>query len=79
MTGITGIKHQPLPPKDRWGEPVTADGTHCVNCEYLKDPEKMICGNKGFIAWKGPNKPAGSNKIPATDPAKYCSIWWEHK
>lgn len=43
----------------------------------MKDPEKMICGNEGFIAWAGPNKPAGSSKIPATDPRKYCSIWWE--
>ena len=63
----------PLPPKDRWGEAVPGEGTHCSNCEYLKDREKMICGNKGFIAWNG------SNKIPATDPKKFCSIWWEHK
>jgi hypothetical protein len=62
----------PLPPRERWGEAVPGEGTHCANCEYLKDEEKMICGNKGFIAWNG------SNKIPATDPEKYCSIWWEH-
>jgi len=61
-----------LPPIDRWGEAVPAEGTHCSNCEYLKDPVKMICGHAGFIAW---NK--GSDKIPATDPKKYCSIWWE--
>lgn len=67
-----------LPPRERWGEAVPGEGTHCSNCEYLKDPEAMICGNEGFIAWSGPNKPAGSNKIPATDPTKYCSIWWEH-
>lgn len=62
-----------LPPEDRWGEAVPGEGTHCSNCEYLKDPEKMICGNEGFIAWNG------SEKIPATDPTKYCSIWWELK
>lgn len=68
-----------LPPKDRWGEGIPGEGTHCSNCEYLKDAEKMICGNEGFIAWEGPNKPAGSPKIPATDPREYCSIWWELK
>lgn len=73
------IKISALPPQDRWGEPIDGEGTHCSNCEYLKDAEKMICGNEGFIAWEGPNKPAGSPKIPATDPREYCSIWWEAK
>lgn len=73
------IKISALPPVERWGEALKTDeGTHCSNCEYLKDAEKMICGNEGFIAWEGPNKPAGSDKIPATDPKKYCSIWWEY-
>lgn len=63
-----------MPPRKRWGEAVPAEGTHCSNCEYLKDAKKMICGNPNFIAWNG-----GSNKIPATDPAKYCSIWWDLK
>lgn len=68
-----------LPPKDRWGEPVPGEGTHCSNCEYLADAEKMLCSNKGFIAWGGPDKKAGSNKIPAEKPENYCSIWWEHE
>lgn len=73
------VKISELPPRNRWGESVPGEGTHCSNCEYLKDPEKMICGNEGFIAWAGPNKPAGSDKIPAKDPRKYCSIWWDLK
>src|SRR5215471_15192903 len=66
-----------LPPFERWGEAVPAEGTHCSNCEYLKDAEKMLCGEPNFIAWEGPSKPSGSNKIPAKDPNSYCSIWWE--
>lgn len=73
------VKISELPPRDRWGEGIPGEGTHCSNCEYLKDAEKMICGNKGFIAWEGPNKPAGSPRIPAKDPREYCSIWWELK
>ena len=59
-----------LPPKARWGEQVPKTGTHCSNCEYLKDAKQMICGNADFVAWNG------SNKIPAPNPDVYCSIWW---
>lgn len=65
-----------MPPRDRWGENIKQP-TSCDSCEYLKDREKMICGNADFIAWEGPNKPAGSPNIPAKDPREYCSIWWE--
>lgn len=67
-----------MPPRERWGENVEQP-TSCDSCEYLKDREKMLCGNPDFIAWAGPNKPAKSDKIPATDPKKYCSIWWDQK
>lgn len=60
-----------MPPRPRWGEPVPKGGTSCNNCEYLKDREKMICGESNFIKWNG------SNKIPAKSPDEYCSIWWE--
>ena len=60
-----------LPPRNRWGEVVPKEGTHCSNCEYLKDAKGMICGNPDFIAWNG------SNKIPAKTPETYCSIWWD--
>ncbi|HXQ35113.1 MAG TPA: hypothetical protein VN843_13950 [Anaerolineales bacterium] len=66
-----------MPPRDRWGENIPDGGTSCSNCEYLKDREKMLCGNPSFVAWSGPNKPAGSPNIPAKSPDEYCSIWWE--
>ena len=66
-----------MPPRERWGENIPDGGTSCNNCEYLKDRKKMLCGNPDFIAWEGPNKPAGSAKIPADSPTEYCSIWWE--
>jgi hypothetical protein len=65
-----------LPPYERYGEEIPKEGTKCANCEYLAD-DKKHCTNKNFIKWNGPNKPAGSDKLPA--PAdRFCSIWWEH-
>jgi hypothetical protein len=60
-----------LPPRDRWGEVVPKTGTHCVNCEYFEG--QMTCSEPNFIAWNG------SNKIPASTPETYCSIWWSIK
>jgi hypothetical protein len=60
-----------LPPTERWGEAVPKGGSSCSNCEYLKDAEKMLCGQEDFIVWNG------SSKIPAGKPDEYCSIWWE--
>jgi hypothetical protein len=66
-----------LPPRERWGEQAPHGGTMCANCGYLKDRDNRICGEPNFIAWEGPNKPAGSDKIPKPID-QYCSIWWEH-
>lgn len=66
-----------LPPEDRYGEGVPHGGSMCANCEYLKDAANRICGNPDFIAWAGPDKPAGSAKIPKPI-NEYCSIWWEN-
>lgn len=49
---------------------VPEGGSCCANCEYLKDSEKGLCGNKFFIAWNG------SNKIPAPID-QFCSDWYE--
>ena len=66
-----------FPPVRRYGEEVPKGGSMCANCEYLSD-DKKHCKNKAFVAWKGPDKPAGSNVIPK--PAdRYCSIFWEGK
>jgi len=63
-----------LPPRNEWGVAVPKGGSSCASCEYYLG--NMKCGSKGFIAWDGPNKPAGSDKIPAKTPDSYCSIWW---
>lgn len=54
------------------GMRVPEGGSNCAKCEYLKDAEKRLCGNKYFIAWHG------SNKIPAPIES-YCSDWFEEK
>jgi hypothetical protein len=66
-----------LPPRERWGEQVPHGGTMCANCEYLKDRDNRICSEPNFIAWEGPNKPVGSDKIPG-EISSYCSIWWSN-
>jgi hypothetical protein len=55
---------------------VPQGGSMCANCEYLKDAKNRICGNTFFVAWEGPNKPAGSDKIPLPVD-RYCSDWYE--
>jgi len=54
------------------GMRVPKGGSNCANCEYLKDPEKKICGNPYFVKWNG------SEIIPGEIDA-YCSDWWEPK
>ncbi|HEX8800427.1 MAG TPA: hypothetical protein VF772_17545 [Terriglobales bacterium] len=55
------------------GMVVTAPGSSCANCKFLKDAEKKICGEPNFIEWN-----FGSDVIPATKGLnRYCSIWWE--
>jgi hypothetical protein len=66
-----------LPPYERYGEKVPHGGSKCANCEYLAD-NKKDCNNENFIAWDGPNKPAGDPTIPGKID-EYCSIWWEEK
>lgn len=58
------------------GMRVPKGGSDCAKCEYLKDAKKRICRNEYFIAWEGPNKPAGSAKIPAPID-EYCSDFYE--
>jgi len=55
--------HQP-------GMRVPQGGSSCESCEYLKDPEKRICGNPYFVKWNG------SATIPAPIDS-YCSDWYE--
>ncbi len=69
--------HVGLPPRERFGEKVPKGGSMCSNCEYLAE-DKKHCTEKNFIAWEGPNKPAGSSKIPAPIDS-YCSIWWSNE
>ena len=60
------------------GTEVPKGGSMCANCKYLKDAKRRICGEKGFIKWQGPNKPAGSPVIPlAID--RYCSDFYVAK
>lgn len=49
---------------------VPEGGSCCANCEYLKNAEKRLCGNKYFIAWNG------SSQIPAPID-EFCSDWYE--
>ena len=73
------MKDHPLPiypAKDRniAGMEVPAGGSHCLNCKFLKDKEKKICGEPNFIKWN-----FGSNVIPAKSLDAYCSMWYEPK
>jgi hypothetical protein len=52
------------------GMRVPKGGSNCAKCEYLKDKEKGLCGNKYFIKWHG------SDKIPGKID-EYCSDWFE--
>lgn len=61
-----------FPPSHQPGMRVPKGGSSCAKCEYLKDHEKGLCGNKYFIAWNG------SNKIPAPID-EYCSDWFEEE
>jgi hypothetical protein len=65
------------PPDHQAGMRVPKGGSDCAKCEYLA-ADRTSCTNKFFIAWKGPNKPAGSSKIPAPID-EYCSDWFETK
>lgn len=59
------------------GIEVPRGGSDCQKCEYLKDPEKRICGNKFFIraACTDPVKPAGSSKIPLPIDEYCCDLF----
>lgn len=65
-----------LPPDHQPGMEVPPGGSMCANCKFLKDPQRRICGEPNFIAWKGPNKPAGSPVIPLPI-NRYCSDWYQ--
>jgi len=55
--------------------PVPKGGSSCSKCEYL-GKDKKTCTQKDFIAWEGPNKPAGSDVIP--EPIdEFCSDWFD--
>lgn len=54
------------------GMRVPKGGSDCAKCEYLKDAEKQLCGNKHFIAWNGGPK--------FTAPAdEYCCNYFNFK
>jgi len=72
---LVQIKRFEYPPDDELGVEVPEGGSSCKSCKFLGEDEKT-CLNKNFIAWKGPNKSAGSDKIPLSYD-RYCSIWWE--
>lgn len=76
LGGKRGGRKPTYPADHQPGMRVPKGGSNCAKCEYLKDPKKGICGNKHFIAWGGPDKPAGSNKIPGPIDS-YCSDWFE--
>lgn len=61
------------PKGHEFGMGVPKGGSNCAKCEYLKDPEKHICGNFHFIKW---NK---SNVIPAKNMDEYCCDVFEAK
>lgn len=60
------------------GDEVPKGGSMCANCKYLEDAKRRICGEKGFIKWQGPNKPAGSPVIPLPID-RYCSDFYKAK
>lgn len=68
------------PPNHEAGMEVPKGGSCCTKCEYL-NADKKTCSSQYFIRWEGPNKPAGSAKIPMPDgdPTRYCSDWFEPK
>ncbi|HEY6339327.1 MAG TPA: hypothetical protein VIW68_12610 [Candidatus Sulfotelmatobacter sp.] len=66
-----------LPPDHVAAIRVPKGGSMCGNCEYLGADQKT-CKAEGFIKWQGPNKPAGSDRIPAPIDS-YCSDWYEPK
>jgi hypothetical protein len=65
------------PPDHQAGMVVPNGGSNCRKCEYLA-PDQKNCQNEYFINWEGPNKPAGSSKIPAS-PDRYCSDFFQAK
>lgn len=54
------------------GMRVPKGGSQCGKCEYLKDAEKQLCGNKNFIAWNGGAK----FSAPADE---YCCNYFDFK
>lgn len=74
---LTGGGSKPTYPSDHLAAmTVPKGGSCCKNCEYLKDPDKKICGEPNFVAWQGPNKPAGDPHIPG-EIDSYCSDWYQ--
>ena len=58
---------------------VPKGGSICAKCEYLVKGKGLTgrhCKEPNFIAWKGPNKPAGSSLIPLPID-EYCSDWFD--
>lgn len=77
---VGGDPKEPKYPRSGWamaGVRVPKGGSSCETCKFLAD-DKINCRNKFFVAWEGPNKPAGSGKIPG-EIDEYCSIWYESK
>lgn len=60
------------PPDHKPGMEIPEGGSSCRSCEYLKDAEKRICGNKYFIEWNG-------NEVIPKPIDRYCSDWYEEK
>lgn len=66
------------PPGHEAGMRVPKGGSMCKNCRFLDRDTMKDCTERNFIAWEGPDKPAGSSEIPyAID--EYCSDWWGPK
>jgi len=64
------MKREFLTDDDIAGMRVPRGGSMCLNCKFLKDREKKICGEPGFVKWNG------SEIIPG-ELDMYCSIWYE--
>lgn len=62
------------PPDHQLGMRVPKGGSSCLRCEFL-GTDKKTCVNKLFIAWEGPNKPAGSNKLPLAADEYCCDLY----
>jgi hypothetical protein len=69
---VRGNPH--YPPDHLAAMPVPIGGSMCLNCRFL-GADKQSCKNKDFIAWEGPDKPAGSDRLPKP-PDRYCSDWY---